>query len=324
MYKIPRRKLLQAAALSGFAVAPAALSVFAAASPAKSTIGFGIGTYGAKTMKTADALRLIADTGYDGVEPALMPGWPTDPRQLSEKGRRELRSLLAQTGLAVPALLEALPIGNMPEQRRYNIERLKLAMDLGNQLVPSNPPIVETILGRNADDWDRAKDRMAEELAEWARVAEAAKTTVCFKPHAAQAVNSPQRALWLLEQVRSSRLRIVYDYSHFYLEGFPLESSLKTLLPYIAYIAVKDSLGTPAKHDYLLPGDGKTDYLRYFKLLKELQYDGFVAVEVSAMIQKKPGYQPAPTARLCYQRLAPLFAKAGIFRPARRAKALTG
>jgi len=80
---------------------------------------------------------------------------------------------------------------------------------------------------------------------------------------------------------------------------------------------VKDAVGTPAKHDYLLPGDGKTDYLEYFRLLKQVRYSGWVGVEVSAMIHTKPGYQPVPTARICYERLAPLFAKAGVKRPKR-------
>jgi sugar phosphate isomerase/epimerase len=108
----------------------------------------------------------------------------------------------------------------------------------------------------------------------------------------------------------------VYDYSHFFLEGFPLASSLKQLLPFTAFISVKDSEGAPDKHRFLLPGDGKTDYLEYFHLLKQIHYSGAVIVEVSAMIHQQPGYQPIPTAKLCYERLAPLFDKAGLHRPA--------
>jgi hypothetical protein len=46
---------------------------------ASQTIGLAFGTYGMKTLTTETALRAIARIGYDGVEPALMPGWPTDP-----------------------------------------------------------------------------------------------------------------------------------------------------------------------------------------------------------------------------------------------------
>lgn len=304
---ITRRTLLQSS------LAPVLLRA-AKDSP---VIGFANGTYGMKTMATSDALRTLAEIGYDGVELCAIKGWPTDPEQLSASDRKDLRKVIGGTGLGVPALLESLPVATAPDKRAANLERLKRVIALGNELEPSNPPVIDTILGGKSTDWEQLKQPIVDTLGEWAKLAEASKTTVCFKPHAAQAINSPERTLWVLKQVTSPRIRIIYDYSHFYVEGFPLESSLKQLLPYIAFISVKDAVGTPAKHDYLLPGDGKTDYLEYFKLLKQVRYSGWVGVEVSAMIHTKPGYQPVPTVRLCYERLAPLFAKAGVERPKR-------
>jgi sugar phosphate isomerase/epimerase len=289
-----------------------------AANAAGPAIGLAYGTYGMKTLGTEEALRTVAAIGYDGVEPALMPGWPTDPARMSGAERKTLRGLILDTGLSVPAMLEVLPLIGTPEKRAMNLERLKLAVALGNELAPSNPPVVETVIGGKTAEWESVKGRMVDELKGWARVAEDARTTVCFKPHAANAVHSPERALWLIKEVGSPRIRMVYDYSHFYVEGFPLASSLRQVIAYTPFIAVKDSEGTPEKHTYLLPGDGKTDYLAYFRLLKELGYAGSVGVEVSAMVHRKPDYQPIPTARLCYDRLAPLFERAGIRRPARK------
>jgi hypothetical protein len=42
-----------------------------------------------------------------------------------------------------------------------------------------------------------------------------------------------------------------------------------------------------------------------------------VNVEVSAHIHRKPGYEPVPTTKLCYARLAPMMERAGLVRPAR-------
>jgi len=317
-----RREFLKASvplAASAFMRAPGAndQALVAAASPG-SVIGFAGGTYGMMMLSTEAAFRILAQIGYDGVEPCVIAGSPTDPARISSADRRTLRSLLTATGLAVPALLESLIITGDPAKRASNLERLNRAVEFGNELVPFHPPVIDTVLGGKSADWERLKGPMADELHAWARLGEEARTTVCFKPHAGQAVNNPERAIWLLKQVGSPRLRIIYDYSHFYLEGFSLESSLKQLLPYTAFISVKDSRGAPNKPEYLLPGDGDTDYLQYFRLLKEMRYSGCVGVEVSAMIHRKPGYQPVPTMRLCYERLAPVFAQAGIQRPRRR------
>lgn len=303
-----RRRLLQSLA------APALLG----AAPKDPVVGLAFGDYGMKAMSTEQALRTIAAIGYDGAELCLIPGWPTDPAKLSAAERRALRSLLAETGLAAPALLDMLTIKAAPEKRARNLERLKQDVDLANELAPGNPPLIYTSLGGRSDEWENLKRPMADELHAWARIAEAAQVTVCFKPHADHAVDNAERAFWLLQQVGSRRIRLVYDYGHFFLQGYSLAASLKEMLPYSASISVKDSARNGDKSVYLLPGDGKVDYLEYFRLLKELRYSGFVGVEVSAMIHQKPGYEAAPTARLCYERLAPLFARAGLRRPARK------
>jgi sugar phosphate isomerase/epimerase len=280
--------------------------------PAGRTIGFNTGTYGMKALKPADALQAIAKIGYDGVELCLIPGWPTDPAILGAGDRREIRQVLDNTGLALPSLMDSLTILG---DRTHNLERLKLAIALAHELSPDKLPVIETVLGGKSADWDQSKERIAEELRRWAKLAEDGGITVCFKPHADQAVDMPESALWLLRQVNSPRIRIVYDYSHFQVQGLPLEATLRELLPYTAYIAVKDSTGDRAKHQYVLPGEGGTDYVAYFRLLNELGYHGFVGVEITSQIHSKPGYDPLATTRLCYDRLAPAFEKASVVRP---------
>ena len=280
------------------------------------TIGLNTGTYGMKALKPVDALRAIAEIGYDGVELCLIAGWPTDPAVLGSSDRREIRQALQDTGLALPSLMDSLSILG---DRAHNLERLKLAIALAHELSPDKLPVIETVLGGKSADWDQGKERIAEELRQWAQLAEDGKITVCFKPHADQAVDMPDRALWLLQQVNSPRIRIVYDYSHFQVQGLPLEATLRELLPYTSYIAVKDSTGDRAKHQFVLPGDGGTDYVAYLRLLKGLGYNGFVGVEITSQIHAKPGYDPIATSKLCYERLAPAFEKAGVARPVHKA-----
>lgn len=314
MQTLSRRYLLHLSAAGPMAAAGLAKASAGA-------IGLGFMTYGMKTLKTVEALRTCAEIGYDAVEIALMPGWPTEPKLLSAADRRGIRKMLGDLGLALPCVMEMLPIRDDPATRQMNLERMKVAAEMAHQLSPApKPAMIETITGGKTALWEKEKGFMAAELREWAEIGRAAGVVICFKPHAANAVHSPERALWMIREVASPFLRIVYDYSHLFLEGFPLEGSLKQLLPYTPYIHMKDSSGTPEKHDYLLLGDsGKIDYAEYFRILKREGYRGFVSVEVSAMIHRLPGYEPIPTARKCYARLSAAASEAGVARPARGA-----
>lgn len=305
-----RREFLAAGLLSILGRAHAADPV-----RSRSTIGLGFGTYGLQKLSTRDALNLCAEVGYDGIELSLMSGWATEPKRMTERDRRELRQWLSEFGLHVPSLLESLPCLRTVASHRENVEKLKRATQLAHDLGQTDPPIVQSIAGGKTASWEQDRNRLVDEIADWARIGEESGTTVCFKPHASHLVHTPSRALWIMKQIDSPNLRTVYDYSHFFLEGLTLEDSLRQLLPVTSYIQVKDSRGTPARHEYLLPGDGQTDYTELLSILRKAGYSGFVGVEVSSMIHRLAEYRPEQTARVCYQRLAPLFELAGIERP---------
>ena len=78
-----------------------------------------------------------------------------------------------------------------------------------------------------------------------------------------------------------------------------------------------DARRTDTGLELLLPGDGDTDYALYFRLLKELGYRGWVAAEVTSMIWREPGYDPAVAARRAYANIAPAWKVAGLDRKSR-------
>jgi inosose dehydratase len=185
------------------------------------------------------------------------------------------------------------------------------AAQLARDLNPANPAIIETVLGGKPATWEQQKAGMAARLQDWAAAAEKAKTVITIKAHVGSAVNSPERLLWLLEQVKSPAIQVAYDYSHFELQGIDMEESMKLLLPRTKFIHVKDSVGEVGKFQFLLPGEGRTDYVKYFRALKQHGYTGPVCVEVSGQIFNKPGYDPIAAAKKCYAALSGALAKAG-------------
>lgn len=293
----------------------AGLGAAVSAGAAGPSVGLSFGTYGLRMLTWEDALELIARTGYDGVELALLPTWPTAPGQLSGAERLGIRHRLADLGLALPAVLENLQTLGPVEDAGRTLERLRQAIGLGAELAPGAPPAVETVLGGRPEDWDAVKHRLVSEVGEWARVAEAGGSVICFKPHVGDAVNDVVRSLWLVEQVGSPAFRCTYDYSHLWLAGHELIESLDALLPVSAYIHLKDAARTSSGRRFLLPGDGATDYPAMFRHVRSRGWAGWANVEVSAQIHTQPGYEPIATARLCYERMAAAFDAAGLVRP---------
>ncbi len=302
-----RRQFLHRTA-SAFALAVVPCSARAATG----AISLGFSLYGMKSLPLGDALKTCAEIGYRNVELALNAGYPTEPKLLSAEARKKLHTRLESLKLNVSACMLNMSLTADDKTHALNLDAIKAAAQLARDLAPEKPPLVETVLGGKPAEWEQVKDKMAGRLQSWAEAAAAGKITLAIKAHVGSAVNSPERLLWLLQKVSAHAIALDYDYSHFELQGIALAESLKALLPQTKFIHVKDSVGNAAKFQFLLPGEGRTDYAAYFKLLKQLGYTGPVVVEVSSQIFNKPGYDPVAAARKSYAALSSAMNAAGL------------
>jgi inosose dehydratase len=303
-----RRQFLATAAVA--ALAPR----IARAAVAPPAITFGFSLYGMRTLPLDTAVERCATIGYGAVELAVMPDWPADPKGLSPDERRRLRVRLNSLGLSLPALMENTPIDGDDATHRRQLDRLKAAAQLGHDLSPDSPPLIETILGGKTDQWEQLKRRFADRLRDWAAVAEQGGTVIAIKAHRDAALDTPDKAVWLLRQVNSPRIVLDYDYSHFQHRDMPMAETLKLLLPFTRFIHMKDTVIENGKARFVLPGDGGIDYPALLKQVKESGYRGCCCVEVSAQVQKQKDYDPVAAARRSYSNLIPAFEAAGIRR----------
>jgi inosose dehydratase len=269
-----------------------------------SGISLGFSLYGMKSVPLPEALRTCAAIGYRNVELTLMPGFPSQPGQLSSEVRKTLRRQLESQSLGVSALMLNLKLAADDKTHQQNLEDIKAAAELAHDLAPQRPPLIETVLGGKPSEWETTKEQLVARLQAWAEAAKRGKIILGLKAHMGNAVNTPERLLYLLEKAGGSALAAVFDYSHFQLQGIPLEEGLKSLLPRTRFIHVKDVEGDAGKYKFLLPGEGRIDYPAYFKLLKQLGYEGPVVAEVSAHVFNQPGYDPIAAARKCYATLS--------------------
>ena len=272
-------------------------------------IPLGFSLYGMKSLPLAEAIAACAKIGYDGVEFALMPGYSSEPKLLSANARKELRTRLRDSKLALHGLMENLVEPSADAVHGANLDRLKAAAELGHALAPDSTPVIETILGGKPADWDKVKDKMVERLQAWAAAAKESKAVLAIKLHVGNALHAVADAKWLVERVDSPHLKLGFDFSHLVLRGEKLADAAKALLPHAAFIHVKDAKGTPEKFEFLLPGDGGTDYVEYAGLLTAAKYAGPVVVEVSGMISNKQGYDPVAAATKGHANLARAFGR---------------
>ncbi len=281
---------------------------------AEGGISLGMSLYGMKTVPLPDALNTCAKIGYTSVEFALNAGFPTEPKVFTSEARKAAVAQLQALRLGLPCVMLNLSLAADDKAHAAALVNMREAAKLCHEMVPANPPMIETVLGGKPSEWEQIKGRMADRLHSWADTATEEKISIAIKAHVGSAVNSPERLLWLIDQVKSPSIAVAYDYSHFELMGIPMAESMNLLLPHTKFIHVKDTVGEEKKFQFLLPGEGRTDYVAYFKILKEHNYTGPVIVEVSAQIFNKPGYDPVAAATKCFAPLAGAMEKAGVTR----------
>ena len=275
-------------------------------------ISLGHSLYGMQTVPLTAAVDHCARIGFRNVELTLDPGFACAPAQFSRTARLKLRQQLAGLGLEVSALMRNIKLigGLTPAE---NIEAIKEAAGVAHDLASGGAlPPLETTLGGKPEEWETLRHQMVDLLGGWVSAAQASGFNLVIKAHMQNAVDTPEKLLWLLQQVPSPALAATYDYSHYEAHDLPLESSWKTLAAHTKFVHVKDTRTEAGKAIFLLPGEGRVDYPKLFRLMNASGYNGAVVAEVSSMIFKKPGYDPIATAQKCHDTLSRALAEAGV------------
>jgi inosose dehydratase len=280
------------------------------AAATKGAVRLHASTYAMQPIAVDRALATIREIGYDGAELCLMAGWPSEPARLDAAARRRIR----EARFPVPTLIENGNTLVSEAEHARTLDRIRAAAALAHDIAPKRPPILQTVLGGKPAEWEQVKQKMAARLADWARVAAEVQIPLAVKSHIGSASNTPEKLIWLLDQVKNPALSGIYDYGHFQLLDLPLRGTLETLLPRSSFLTVKDGRMVAGQPRFLLPGDGTIDYREYFAILREKRYRGWMLVEISRQLQTQPGFDPVDAARRSYANLAGRLAQAGLRR----------
>jgi sugar phosphate isomerase/epimerase len=282
----------------------------------KVTCGLGIGTYGLQSLSLEAAIKLIAGTGYNALEITALPGTTGDPAVISStEQRKKLRRIIEDSGLRLSALMAGIEPQKEDGAHREQLVALRQLIEFANELSPSAPPVIQTILG--GKNWDESRDLFRDRIADWIQIAADQKGILSIKPHRSHAMSVPSEAKWLIEQLGSpDRLGMVYDYSHYAFHEPPLAigETVAVALPYTNYVAVKDAVMDAGKVRFALAGEGGNwDHAEVIKALYAGGYRGDFCCEVSSQIWKgDPAYDATAATELCFRNMKAAFDRAGV------------
>jgi sugar phosphate isomerase/epimerase len=271
-------------------------------------------TWGMMTVGIEEVIPAVSKIGYRGIELAVTPKWPTDLDTLDRAKRQQIRGLCRDHGIVVSAVAGHTSVCEDDADRNaVNMQRLRDTIDLADELrQDGEQPIVCSLLGGHVDDWGRVKERVVERVCELGDYAHSRGVIFACEPHSGTAFDLPRKATWLMQQVNHLAVRLNFDISHFDILGIPIDECVPEMAPYSVHTHVKDQRGIYPWHEFLTPGSGPFDFVYYLSAMHAAGYTGWIGMEISVMVQRKPGYDPFVDAALGYYALKHAFCMSGV------------
>ena len=259
-------------------------------------------------------VKVVREAGYVSMALVSGPTFGLDALTADAAERKRIRRLLDDAGLELSAVCgHATQVDPDPAKVKANADRIRATIDLAADLAgPEGPPCVVSMGYGSPENYEQDREIIAERFGELAEYAVKRGITIALEPHVGQAFDQPEKVAWLIEKINSSGYRCNLDNSHFECMGRDLDEYLPLLLPYSVHTELKDQRGIFPNHEYLVPGEGDFDYARYLTAMDKADYKGYVTIEISVMVQRRPGYDPAEVARRSFKTLVEAERKSGV------------
>lgn len=276
----------------------------------------GYCTWGMPQVPADTMIPFLARTGYTGIEITVIPGYTTDLALMDSDERKRIAQMLKDYQLELPAIAGQTNMVALDADRAAaNWSRLTGAVDLAVEWAQDGkPPAVDTTVGGTSEQWDELKPVLFERMGALVRYATERGVTIAAEPHVASMLDTPERVVELITTIGSPNLMLNFDISHFNVQGYTIEESVSALAPYTVHTHVKDERGVVPNYQFLIPGEGEFDYVKYLHAMQDAGYDDYITAEISIMVQRRPNYDALAAAEQTYTTLARAFDEAGFSR----------
>lgn len=265
---------------------------------------FGFSMNAFRQHELDEALAVLADIGYDGVEvlldePHLFPG------AVDETDIAEVRQRLANYDLLVSNcnafMLSAIDLSNEVRSSEYNrdtedfhhpsfveysaddrqvrIEHTKNALRTAAALgashisVPPGGPIPQRV------SEEEAMDAFVHGIRAAAETAEEVSVDILVEPEPDLLIETSDDFLEFADRIDSPRVGCNFDAGHFYSVGEDPAQIIDKLADYTSHYHIED-IPADRTHEHTQLGEGSMDIDGFLQTLHDTGYDGFVTVEL--------------------------------------------
>jgi sugar phosphate isomerase/epimerase len=207
------------------------------------------------------------------------------PDAISESSANRVRDASRQTGVSIIAVSGTYNMIH-PDPSVRNLGLARLAT-LAAHCAAMGTNLITLCTGtRDAEDqWRHHPENNSKEawrdlqnaMADALYIADKYNITLGIEPELANVVNSANKAKQLIEEMKSDRLKVIFDAANLIEQESPdeqrliISSGLELLADHIIMAHAKDKLATGA---FATAGKGFLDFAHYFACLKAIGFDG--------------------------------------------------
>jgi sugar phosphate isomerase/epimerase len=253
-----------------------------------------------KKYSLKESIRLIREIGYDGVEilcdvPHAYPPYLKEKdivsiRAAISENKIEISNLNAFTLYAITDVYHPSWIDSDNQLRELRIEHtincLRLAREIGAKNISTEPggPIEVNIKSnnsnnRNSRDFGALQDLFIKGLIRSTKFAEQYGVKILVEPEPGLLLENSEQFLKFIRNIKSDCIGLNFDMGHFFCVREDPADLIYKLAEHIGHFHLADIAHTRV-HNHLIPGQGAIDFLPIFKAISEINYDGFITVEL--------------------------------------------
>ncbi len=311
----------------------------------------GYNTWSMATVPYQSFIPGLSDIGFTAIAISVVPGYTIGGAWVANAGaldalssddRRCIKQAFEERDLKLPSI-----IGNQslveddPSRNATALERLRRAIDVCVELTPrgQDVPTLNTGVAGRSGDLELKQAMVLDRLGNLAEYAAQRGVVICIEPHVAAAVDTLERAEWLVNALKHPSVRLDFDVSHFEVVGVPMQESVPRLAPLAQAAEIKDQQfrfvddgtapegwlvegngsgrafapdGRPVEYQFLLAGEGSFDLPGYLQLMHAQGFSAPIAFEASVQCQARPGYDALASAATIYRWMADGWRRASI------------